>query len=191
MDAYEDLATLTALSRVPIAGGELHSAGLPELKMMIERKCYSIFQPDATFTGGIAQSFEIAALCRQHGLAYTPHTWTNGIGFAINLHLFAASGFADTGLLEYPYNPPGWTVEGRDGLLQKPFQHQQGKISPPDGPGLGIDIDHAALRKYGRRFFVMDKVRLAWYSIRTRGIALSREINRIKKAKKQASSTTG
>ena len=191
MDAYDDLASLTDYSRVPIAGGELHSAGLPELKMMIERKCYSVFQPDATFTGGIAQSIKIAALCRQHGLAYTPHTWTNGIGFAINLHLFVASGFADTGLLEYPYNPPGWTLEGRDGLLQQPFHHQQGKLAPPDGPGLGIAINPAALRKYGRRFFVMDKVRLAWYSIRTRGIALSREINRIKKAKKQASSTKG
>jgi L-alanine-DL-glutamate epimerase-like enolase superfamily enzyme len=95
MDGYEDLSALTAYSRVPIAGGELHTSGLPELKMMIERRCYDVFQPDATFTGGIAQTFEVARLCRKHGLGYTPHTWTNGIGFAINLQLMAASGFAD------------------------------------------------------------------------------------------------
>ena len=56
MDTYDDLAALTAYSKVPIAGGELHSSGYPELKYMIERKCYHIYQPDALFTGGIAQT---------------------------------------------------------------------------------------------------------------------------------------
>lgn len=186
MDAYEDLSALTAYSRVPVAGGELHTGGLPELKMMIERRCYSIFQPDATFSGGIAQSWEVAKLCRQHGLGYTPHTWTNGIGFAINLHLFVASGYAATEALEYPYNPPGWTVEARDGILQEPFRHQQGKLMPLVAPGLGITINTDILRKYGKRFFVMDKKRLAWHSIRTRGIKLTREIDRVKKRKKSA-----
>ena len=185
MDAYEDQAALTAHSKVPIAGGELHSAGLPELKMMIERKCYAIFQPDAMFTGGIAQTWAIAQLCKQHGLLYSPHTWTNGIGFAVNLQLFVASGFADKKTLEYPLNPPGWTVEGRDGLLEQPFQHRQGKLTPPTSPGLGFTIDAAALRKYGKRFFVMDRKRLAWHSLRTRGIAASREINRVKQARKK------
>ncbi len=69
MDAYDDLAELTAHSRIPIAGGELHTSGLSELKMMIERRCYSVFQPDAIFTGGIAQTYEVAKLCRKHGLA--------------------------------------------------------------------------------------------------------------------------
>ena len=34
---------------------------------------------------------------------------------------FAASGFADEKELEYPINPPSWVVEGRDGVLEKPF----------------------------------------------------------------------
>jgi len=33
----------------------------------------------------------------------------------------AAAGFKDVKPLEFPYNPPGWTVEGRDGILKKPF----------------------------------------------------------------------
>lgn len=185
MDAYDDQSALTAYSKVPIAGGELHSAGLPELKMMIERKCYDIFQPDACFSGGIAQSWEIAKLCRQHGLVYSPHTWTNGIGFAINLQLFVASGFAEQKALEYPYSPPGWTIEARDGLLQKPFYHQHGTITPPDTPGLGIEINPGDLKKYGKRFFVMDRLRLVWHSLRTRGIAASREIDRVKKSRKK------
>ncbi|MGD8894723.1 MAG: mandelate racemase/muconate lactonizing enzyme family protein [Acidobacteriota bacterium] len=184
MDAYDDLATLTAEGRVPIAGGELHSSGLPELAMMIERRCYDVFQPDATFTGGIAQTWEVVKLCRQHGLGYTPHTWTNGIGFAINLQLMVASGFAGERELEYPISPPGWTVEARDALLETPFVHQQGTLETPTAPGLGFTIDRRALRRYGTRFFVMDRKRLVWFSLRTRGLAVSREVDRTRKERK-------
>ncbi len=185
MDGYEDLSALTAYSRVPISGGELHTAGVPELKMMIERRCYDIFQPDAVFSGGIAQTLEVAKLCREHGLLYTPHTWTNGIGFAVNLQLMAASGFADEKELEYPLSPPGWVPEARDGLLVTPFRHEQGTLTVPATPGLGFEIDQRALKRHGRRFFAMDRKRLVWFSLRTRGIRASREIDRARKARRQ------
>ena len=178
MTAYDDLTSLTAYSRVPIAGGELHSSGLPELRMMIERRCYDIFQPDALFTGGIAQTMEVIRLCRRHGLGYSPHTWTDGIGFAVNLQLMAASGYAGERELEYPLSPPGWTVEARDGILERPFHHNRGVIETPTAPGLGFEIDRHALARYGRRFFVMDRKRLVWFSLRTRGLKASREIDR-------------
>jgi L-alanine-DL-glutamate epimerase-like enolase superfamily enzyme len=185
MDGYEDLSALTAYSRVPISGGELHTAGVPELKMMIERRCYDIFQPDAVFSGGIAQTLEVAKLCREHGLLYTPHTWTNGIGFAVNLQLMAASGFADEKELEYPLSPPGWVPEARDGLLATPFRHEQGTLTVPATPGLGFEIDQRALKRHGRRFFTMDRKRLVWFSLRTRGIRASREIDRARRARRR------
>lgn len=184
MDAYDDLAALTAYSRVPIAGGELHSSGLPELAMMIQRRCYTVFQPDAIFTGGIAQTIEVARLCRQHGLLYSPHTWTNGIGFAVNLQLFAASGFTGDKELEYPLSPPGWTVEARDGILDEPFAANQGTLNTPTLPGLGFRINGGVLRKFGKRFFVMDRKRLIWYSLRNRGIAVSKEIDEARKKRR-------
>lgn len=189
MDAYSDQSELTAYSRLPIAGGELHTSGLAELRLMIQWRCYDIFQPDAIFTGGIAQTFEVAKLCREHGLLYSPHTWTNGIGFAVNLQLMAASGFADQKDLEYPFNPPSWTVEARDGILVTPFVHDKGTIITPNAPGLGIAIDPGALRKFGKRFFVMDRKRLIWYSVRNRGIKVSLEIDRVKKEKARKAST--
>lgn len=185
MDGYEDLTALTKYSKVPIAGGELHTGALPELKMMIERKCYDIFQPDAVFTGGSAQTFAITKLCREHGLKYSPHTWTNGIGFAVNLQLMAASGFVEEKELEYPINPPGWTVESRDALLEPPFQHKNGTLQTPALPGLGFNIDRSALHKYGKRFFVMDRKRLMWFSLRTRGLKVSMEIDKVRKKKKR------
>jgi len=189
MDSYTDLSELTAYSRMPIAGGELHTSGLTELRLMIQWRCYDIFQPDAIFAGGIAQVFEVVKLCREHGLLYSPHTWTNGIGFAVNLQLMAASGFADQKDLEYPFNPPGWTVGARDRILETPFVHDQGTLMTPSAPGLGITIDRGALRKFGKRFFVMDRKRLIWYSLRTRGIKASMEINRVKKEKARQAST--
>jgi L-alanine-DL-glutamate epimerase-like enolase superfamily enzyme len=177
MDDFAAQAELTSSSRVPIAGGELHTGGLPELRTMIERRCYHVFQPDAVFTGGIAQTIEVARLCKQHGLIYTPHTWTNGIGFAVNLQLMAAGGFADAKELEYPYDPPGWTVEARDGILAEPFRHRRGELEVPARPGLGFEIDWRALRRHGSRYFVMDRKRLVWFALRDRGVAAAREID--------------
>ncbi|MBI2394773.1 MAG: mandelate racemase/muconate lactonizing enzyme family protein [Deltaproteobacteria bacterium] len=182
MDAYDDQAELTRYARLPISGGELHTGGLAELRMMIEKRCYSIFQPDAVFTGGIAQTMEVARLCKQHGLTYTPHTWTNGIGFAINLQLYLGSGFAGHKELEYPLDPPGWVPSARDGILEQPFLHERGVLSPPTLPGLGFRVDERALRRFGKRFFVMDRKRLAWFSLRTRGLKATLEIDRARKA---------
>jgi D-galactarolactone cycloisomerase len=180
MDAYDDLAELTAYSRVPIAGGELHTAGFPELAMMVARRCYSIFQPDAMFTGGVDQTFRLIQLIKRHGLRYTPHTWTNGVGLAVNLHLLAASGYADDKELEYPYDPPGWTPEGRDAMLAEPFVAKDGKLEVPRGPGLGVTIDKNALRKHGKRFFKMDRRRLAFFALRDRGLKAAREMDKTK-----------
>jgi L-alanine-DL-glutamate epimerase-like enolase superfamily enzyme len=191
MDAYDDLAALTAYSKVPIAGGELHTQGLPELRMMILKRCYSVFQPDCVFSGGIAATLEVAKLCRQHGLVYTPHTWTNGFGFAANLQVFAASGFVGNKPLEYPLNPPGWTIEARDGVLAKPFVHHRGTLELPTGPGLSIEVDRRALRRYGTRFFVMDRKRLVFFALRDRGLSAAREMDAARTRRRSANPRQG
>ena len=151
MDRYDDLSELTSYSsEVPIAGGELHTSALPELKMMIERKCYSIFQPDAIFTGGIAQTWEVIKLLRDGGGTYTPHTWTNGVGFAVNLQLMVASGFAETKELEYPIDPPGWVPEARDAMLVQPITvDADGMVTMPSAPGLGVELDLERITAHG------------------------------------------
>ena len=177
MDAYEDQATLRAYSKVPITGGELHSSGYPELKMMIEKGCYDIFQPDAIMSGGISQALATAKLCKQHGLKFTPHTWTNGIGFAVNLQVMLASGFADSMHMEYPINPPSWTIKKRDALLTQPFMHDRGILTPTNKPGLGFEIDAQALKRYGRCFFKMGQKRLIWHTLKDKGFKAAKEID--------------
>jgi D-galactarolactone cycloisomerase len=159
MDDYDALTELTASTSVDITGGELHTSGEPELRMMVERRCYDKLQPDAMFTGGIAQTARLIGHIHEAGLRYTPHTWTNGVGFAVNLHLMAASGFADSELLEYPIDLPGFTPEARDAMLAEPFLHERGTIEVPGRPGLGIDIDPAALRAHATCFYEAERRR--------------------------------
>lgn len=183
MDAYDELVKLRAGTKVDITGGELNGAGLPELSVMLERGCYDVYQPDAVMTGGIAQMFEFVRRVEAAGSRYSPHTWTNGIGFAINLQLFAATSFRGRARLEYPLAPPGWVPEGRDGVLATPWRHRRGKLELPTLPGLGFEIDRRALRRYGSRFFTATKVRVAAAAVLDKGIATARKLGEVRDAR--------
>ncbi len=180
MEAYDDLTRLTAATKVAITGGELNHHGLPEFGVMIGRKCYDTFQPDAVFTGGIAETLAIIRKIDEAGAKYSPHTWTNGIGFAINLHLFAASAFRDKTRLEYPLDPPGWVPEGRDGLLTEPWKHDRGSLKLPTGPGLGFEIDPWALRRHAKHYYTATKVRVAVSAVLDRGISAARKLGAVR-----------
>ena len=151
MHAYDELAELRCRATVPIAGGEANN-GWHEFKVMLEKGSYDIYQPDATFGGGITDGWRVLKVCRERGLAFTPHTWTNGIGFMVNLHLYVAGDRSYP--LEYPYEPPGWIPKVRDVLLAEPIQvDAEGKVPVPQVPGLGIDLDEEQLAHYGEKFF--------------------------------------
>lgn len=184
MDDYDGLAKLRANTKVNITGGELNNQGLPEFRVMLEKGCFDMYQPDACFTGGIAETWQIIQLIRQSGNArYTPHTWTNGIGFAVNMQLHAASPWREETLLEYPYNPPSWTLPVRDGVLKHHWEHQRGQIELPSAPGLGFEIDPKALRRYGRHFFKGTGLRMAAYALWDKGLKTAKELGSIRDAR--------
>jgi D-galactarolactone cycloisomerase len=136
---------------------------------MLEKGSYDIYQPDATMGGGVSDARRVLEACRQRGLGYTPHTWTNGLGFLINLHVHA-SGPRDHPL-EYPYEPPGWIPEARDGLLADRITvDSDGTVAVPDGPGLGIVLDEEKLRRFGERYFEIDSRGIAVKTIREKGL---------------------
>jgi D-galactarolactone cycloisomerase len=184
MDDYDSLCELTKYSKIPIAGGELHTYGYPELKMMIERKCYTIFTPDAITCGGVAQVWKVVELVKKHNLRFSAHTWLNGISFAVNLQLMAASGYGDTEELGYPLAPPGWTIEVNDRIIEEPFIPKNGIIETPATPGLGFNINKKALKKYGVRIGIMNERRLAFHSIRSYGLKVSLLMDKAQKERK-------
>jgi len=168
MYAYDDLAQLCRRSQVPIAGGEMNG-GWHEFKVMLEKDSYDIYQPDATMGGGISDAQRVMDVCRERGLGYTPHTWTNGLGFLINLHVYAA-GPRDHPI-EYPYEPPGWIPEARDGILAEPIQiAADGTVAVPEAPGLGIELDGDKLARYGEKYFEITARGIAVKTVRDKGL---------------------
>lgn len=179
MHAYDELADLCRHSDVPIAGGEMNG-GWHEFKVMLEKGSYDIYQPDATMGGGIGDAARVMETCRERGLGYTPHTWTNGLGFLINLHVYAAG--PRTHPIEYPFEPPGWVPEARDGLLVEPIQvSADGTVAVPDAPGLGIEIDEARLARYGEKYFEITSRGLAVKTIRDKGLFTALRLARKKR----------
>jgi L-alanine-DL-glutamate epimerase-like enolase superfamily enzyme len=144
----EGLTRLCADVKITIAGGELNQ-GLHEFKLLIDHDCLDKLQPDVTLAGGIAMARKVATLCEARGKGFSPHTWTNGIGLLLNLHL--ACGVPNCDILEYPFEEPGWVPEARDAMLLDPPRPRDGVIQVPSGPGIGVELDRDAMEKYGTR----------------------------------------
>jgi len=179
MYAWDDLAELRRRSRVPIAGGELNG-GWHEFRVMLQKGSLDIYQPDATFGGGISDAVQVMTACREQGLRFAPHTWTNGLGLIVNLHVYAAGDRAHP--LEYPYEPPGWVPEARDGLLAEPIRvAPDGTIAVPTAPGLGIELDADKLKRYGEKFFDITTRGVAVKTIREKGLFTALRLARRKR----------
>ena len=142
-DALEDFVLLREHAPVPIAGGEVLTRRQAFLPFLASR-AIDIVQPDVTKVGGISEEANIARMAGDHGVKFIPHGWNTAIGLAADLHL--ASAFPDTDLVEYLAGSPfideitqgGWTLDA-DGML-----------AIPSAPGLGIEIDRAAVARHTR-----------------------------------------
>jgi L-alanine-DL-glutamate epimerase-like enolase superfamily enzyme len=145
---YDGLRRLRdKLDTLPIAGGE-DNHGLHEFKLLVDRGCYDILQPDALLSEGVGQLRKVAALTEAAGLEVAPHTWGNGIGLMGNLHLAAA--ITNCPFLEFPHDPPsGWTAAARDQMLLEPLViDTDGCVRVPDRPGFGLVLDEERIAHY-------------------------------------------
>lgn len=139
---YDGLRRLRdKLDTLAIAGGE-DNHGLHEFKLLIDRGCYDILQPDALLSEGLGQMRKVAALAEAAGLELAPHTWGNGIGLLANLHLAAA--IPNCPYLEFPHDPPsGFVASARDQMLVEPLKIDgDGAVHVPNHPGIGAVLDH-------------------------------------------------
>ena len=140
-DAIEDSIRLREHSPVKIAGGEVLTRR-QAFQPWLVRGALDIVQPDVTKVGGISEERRIAWLAQDHGIQFIPHGWNTAVGLAADLHLAAA--IAGTDMVEYLTGSPfidditvgGWSLDA-DGMLP---------IST--APGLGLELDPDAVKKY-------------------------------------------
>ena len=142
-DGYASLRSRTSLR---IAAGEMIRSA-SEARDLVVRGQVDVLQCDVLFVGGLGGCRRLAALADLHGRAWSPHTWSNGLGLVANLH--AAMAFSTVPFIEVPFDPPAWSAERRDWLLPEPLQiAPDGTIAPPPGPGLGVEPDLDALEQW-------------------------------------------
>jgi D-galactarolactone cycloisomerase len=92
--------------------------------------------------GGITGDLRVASAAVAAGKRYCPHFFGGGISILASLHLLVAAG--GTGLLEYDCHPNA----GRELVIGSLLPVTEGRVSVPNGPGLGAIPDLAGLDRY-------------------------------------------
>ena len=139
-------AKLRTETGVRIAAGEM-TRTLPELLAYLDSDALDVYQPDVVLAVGMSRARLVAELALSKNRWFTPHTWTNGLGVLANLHV--AAGVGGGPFLEFPFDPPGWTVERRDFFLAEPVRiRRDGCLSVPAHPGLGAVLDEEKISHY-------------------------------------------
>ncbi|WP_026380486.1 mandelate racemase/muconate lactonizing enzyme family protein [Afifella pfennigii] len=139
---------LSDATDIRIAGGEMNRE-LHEFRALIEGRCLDVLQPDAALVGGITGLRRVAVMAEEAGLVFTPHTWTNGLGLIANAHLTA--GLAAAPFIEYPFDPPEWSLQRRDFMLCEPVGLQDGMLVLSEKPGFGVELDEERLERSLKR----------------------------------------
>ena len=149
----QDFAGYQALRQratIPVATGEaLYTAF--DFKRLLDLGGADIVQPDLSLCGGISQGRLIAQLASLHHVRLSPHVWGGAVGLAAACHFVAS-------LPDYPHVmhvPAPTLVEYdvgenplRDALLTEPIQLEDGHLVVPEGPGLGVVPDPAAIDRF-------------------------------------------
>jgi L-alanine-DL-glutamate epimerase-like enolase superfamily enzyme len=139
----EGMKRLREMVDIRIAGGEM-TRELYEFRDLIIDGCLDVVQPDAALVGGITGLRRVALMAEEHNLIFTPHTWTNGMGVVANAHLTA--GLVEAPYLEMPYDPPEWSLDRRDFMMEKPLGiDKEGWVVLSDEPGMGYSLDDKRL----------------------------------------------
>ncbi|TDV38624.1 galactonate dehydratase [Actinophytocola oryzae] len=138
------LESVVAASALPIALGErLYSRW--DFKPVLDAGV-AVVQPDPAHAGGISELRRIAALAEIYGASLAPHCPLGPIALAASLQVaFATPNFLiQERSVGMHYH--GGVEMGRYLLDASPFTCVAGYVDRPVGPGLGIEIDDAAVR---------------------------------------------
>ncbi|MFS0772703.1 galactonate dehydratase [Sphingomonas sp. 1P08PE] len=139
-------ASLAGFSSVPLALGErLYSRW--DFRPFLESGALDIAQPDIAHAGGISECRRIAAMAETYDVAFAPHCPIGPIALAACLHLAAATpNFVIQEIsLGIHYNGAAQELTT---LMRNPdlFRIDGGSVAIPEGAGLGVEIDEAAVR---------------------------------------------
>jgi len=138
---------------IPVAGGECAFTRY-DFRDLFVGQCLDIAQPDICVCGGLSEFQKIQAMAGTFGVLTIPHVWGSGIAVAAAMQALAV-------IPPTPYtaNPIALQNEPviefdrkhnplRDDLLEEKFTLQDGCLTVPTGPGLGVTVNEDVLNRY-------------------------------------------
>lgn len=128
----DGLARLAAMLDVPVAAGE-RLYGLDPFRRTLAARAVDVAIIDVARAGGITPWMKIAALAEAHGVPVAGHVVPE-----VHTHLLAA--IPNASLVEYmPRSEP---------LFRTRLALENGCLVAPTAPGLGVELDEDAVRRY-------------------------------------------
>jgi L-alanine-DL-glutamate epimerase-like enolase superfamily enzyme len=141
-DDIDGSAAVAAALATAIAGYETE-VGLYGFRQLIDRGAVDIVQLDLAWSGGFSEGRRIAAYAQAHHKMVAPHAFAGAVLLVASLHFAAAAPNALD--LEWDQNPNAI----REELLKEPLRLEpDGTVKLPERPGLGIELDRAAVDRY-------------------------------------------
>lgn len=141
-DWYEETGEVADALDIPIAGGE-QEPSLHMFRWLIANDALQIVQPDMFYFGGMLRSMKVARMAQAFNKKCTPHISGSGLGYLYMMHFVSA----------IPNSGPYHEFKGFNNDL--PFEcktssltSEDGVVTVPIGPGLGIEIDPEYIAKH-------------------------------------------
>ena len=144
IDDLEAYARLHVEAPMAIAAGEWQNTRF-EFEELLDRGLIDVAQPDVGRVGGITEALRVCDMAGARGRRIVPHCWKTAISLSATLHLAAVTPHCP--YVEY------LPAELTDSLLRRELasgelQLRDGKLSLPEKPGLGVEVDRQALARF-------------------------------------------
>lgn len=147
---HTDIAGQAELNRradVPIAAYQSHYPHYPAVDHL-EANALEVYQPSLYVCGGVTAATRIATMVEAFDKEFVPHAFGPLVNYAASLHVAVASTACD--LIEFAVyddeiDDPGRYVASPYVANQDAFGLKDGTISPPDAPGLGVELDESTV----------------------------------------------
>lgn len=138
---------------LPVVTGETLYTKLG-FREVLEKRAADILNPDVANCGGILELREIASMAEPYYVAVSPHNY-NSTTIALAATLQVSAAIPNFLITEYFVN----FADRGNAIASTPFVVQDGYIQVPDAPGLGLELDEAALARHPARKFPPTPVR--------------------------------
>jgi len=145
----DDYVKLADSLDIQVAGGESLFSSYT-FQDFIAKGGLDVVQPDVSRCGGITEFMKIAEFCKTRGAKLAPHTGLSGLGSRAAALQASAALPKDVFLTyEYMYKQDNPLVTE---LAAEPIEKfKDGHVELPKKPGLGIELNVRALKKFGAR----------------------------------------